>query len=745
MVDGSKGIFKQILIEGIVMILKKMLSIGLLTTFSVFSIQTTLASGDWGCGSNFSLVNQEYNSCAINFPMLDTGNDTQTNLYLLLADEGFIDFKPQPITKWTFPFELEDLRTSVVNQVKNPRQNFVKPKDRNFYNERCGSYQSGLSALNQAMEQDKNLTIREKKELLNFRQIIAVEKCIDDTKNQSEEDITQDFSHHQWSEFAQGYADYIIATDMFYQGNFIGATELYRAISQVVPKNTGQKWLVETAKYMLIRTAINQLYNSSVDSYGFFDPKKVELNLVKQAHQAVTEYFQTYADGRYVASARGLLRRIYWLSGQQERLIQEIEWQLANPKSPQFNLDFRFFPEEVDRKIFGVGSDEDIVGFDAQFLNNPILLAVYDLQQMRPKNDSFQPISLEELKNQEKKFNKRPELYRYLLASHYFYVQFKPDEALQYLPTNQPTGTLNYFEFSRYVLKARILEQLGKHDEAKTLWQTLNRLVKRPYQQEITQLALAIYADKENDFSIIFGKNAKVTNPVLLEQIIMYSLDEQNLQKFIEYYPEKDRLALWARFILLYKTLRHQQYDKYLVYLNKYLPTNIEKSENNDNDLPPFNIFNWQGKTINSTLKCNNLSTTINKLSQNPQDRLQKFCLTEFLYDNSQEYGLDGSWAYYYQPNEEQKYKFHLLGLVPSRFSGQVIYRHDLYQQIFSSGQKDELSAYALHRAISCYASSGNNQCGGKEVEQSVRKGWFNRLKKDFAQTTWAKKQKYYW
>ena len=53
--------------------------------------------------------------------------------------------------------------------------------------------------------------------------------------------------------------------------------------------------------------------------------------------------------------------------------------------------------------------------------------------------------------------------------------------------------------------------------------------------------------------------------------------------------------------------------------------------------------------------------------------------------------------------------------------------------------------AYAYYRAIRCYAPSGNNTCGGEEVDESQRKAWFNTLKRQFPNTKWAKELQYYW
>jgi hypothetical protein len=53
--------------------------------------------------------------------------------------------------------------------------------------------------------------------------------------------------------------------------------------------------------------------------------------------------------------------------------------------------------------------------------------------------------------------------------------------------------------------------------------------------------------------------------------------------------------------------------------------------------------------------------------------------------------------------------------------------------------------AYALYRAISCYAPAGYNECGGADVAKDKRKQWFNTLKSAYPNTRWARSLKYYW
>ena len=44
-----------------------------------------------------------------------------------------------------------------------------------------------------------------------------------------------------------------------------------------------------------------------------------------------------------------------------------------------------------------------------------------------------------------------------------------------------------------------------------------------------------------------------------------------------------------------------------------------------------------------------------------------------------------------------------------------------------------------------CYAPSAMNDCGGADVSKSQRKAWFDQLKRDYPQSPWAKKLRYYW
>jgi hypothetical protein len=86
------------------------------------------------------------------------------------------------------------------------------------------------------------------------------------------------------------------------------------------------------------------------------------------------------------------------------------------------------------------------------------------------------------------------------------------------------------------------------------------------------------------------------------------------------------------------------------------------------------------------------------------------------------------------------------LGSTESGFRGELFSRLNGYQTVIADPKAArEDKAYALFRAINCYGPSGYNSCGGRDVAQSVRKGWFKQLKTTYGSTSWAKSLQYYW
>lgn len=86
------------------------------------------------------------------------------------------------------------------------------------------------------------------------------------------------------------------------------------------------------------------------------------------------------------------------------------------------------------------------------------------------------------------------------------------------------------------------------------------------------------------------------------------------------------------------------------------------------------------------------------------------------------------------------------LGDTPSLFPGGNFVRMETYTGVLANAKSSrDDKAYALFRAVNCYAPSGNNDCGGKDVPKAQRKAWFTTLKHDYTDTRWANALQYYW
>ena len=123
-------------------------------------------------------------------------------------------------------------------------------------------------------------------------------------------------------------------------------------------------------------------------------------------------------------------------------------------------------------------------------------------------------------------------------------------------------------------------------------------------------------------------------------------------------------------------------------------------------------------------------------LAASPRDVKARLCLGDFWRLN----GLDGF------DTPDARPKADTLGGTPSLFPGRPVPRAAIYVDVMADpGAAAGDKAYALYRAVQCYAPSKINTCGGADVPESQRRAWFQRLKREFAQTAWAQKLRYYW
>lgn len=675
-----------------------------------FHSQSAMAGFEETCEPDFYLDASKYNKCS-NLPVLVPGNDNQTNMLLLLSDLGLATIRfPSPDEKfWTSnygnaPFEGIPFAN---NRIANQRAKNINGE--RGYDERCNTISNGKNHFIQQVNHHKNIPTTEKQILISERNKIS--EC---TNNLALIPINS-----QWSSVTRQYASYLNASIAFYNTNYSTATKIYSVLA-----NIDDAWLKETSQYMMIRTSLNAAFASGTNQYGDLNLDKIDKSLLKEFLDNITLYLKVYPNGQYAASARGFMRRGFWLTGRQDLLVNEIVWQLNNPKSKYYNLEINELPAEIDRRVFNSQY------FDLKNLNNPFFLATYNLMQMRDsKANGYTPITWNQLNVQKHSFKKQPELFQYLQAVHLFYVQKKPQEALKYLANTK--GLNNSLQFSQAFLKGQILEK-SNASQAEQYWSNLVSQSKNTAQRGLFETALSNHMNAKQNINAFIGNKPLITQINLQKRFILYKANEKSLESIVQNSQATTDQKQAALYTLLSKSIQHQNFALFNRYYAQ-LPKDAAQYKSYDGnkkyeEKPPFSDFIWNGATITPQLKCSNLQALTNQLEKSPQDPLLNICLGE--YSRSTLYGFP------YQMNGEN---------TQSTFKGNTFARGNVYKNIIKSGRHGEIHAYALYRAIMCYSPSGMNDCNDQDVPKSVRKQWYDQIKQNYPNTIWAKSLKYFW
>ncbi len=677
----------------------------------------TYAGVEQFCEPNLAINDKNLNGCS-NLPVLYPANDSQTNMTLLLSDLELATIKPMTADAnlWdavygTVPFDAANLSSLTQNKLPNQRKRLER--NDTVFDERCTSFDSGNQTFNTQVQNNKAIPNLEKQILISERKKM----------NQCGDKIELIAINPNWSITTRQYASYLNASILFYNSNYSAATKIYTVLT-----NVEDTWLKETSQYMLIRTSLNSAYATGVDKYGDVYLDNINQNLLKQFLDNINAYLKAYPNGQYIASARGFMRRGFWLSKRQDLLVNEIVWQLKNPTSKFYNLEMSELPAEIDRRVF------DSSAFNLSNLKDPFFLAVYDLMHMRESNsENYHSISWAQLNAQKDFFRTQPELFQYLQAAHLFFVQNKAQEAQNYLAKANAKNS-SYLQLSQTFLRGQILEKIGQPQNAEEYWHQELTQAKDSYQRSLFETALSNHLAIKQDYSAFIGEKAQITQPNLQRNFITQIANTNSLQKIIQSDQSNINQKQAAIYTLLSKSLVHQQFELFKQSY-AFMPKNAMQYQgyNSDNEQlknkPDFSNFIWNGAHITPQLKCSNLETLVNQLAQTPKDSLLNVCLGEY-FRSEQGYSLQ-QLSY----NEKQT----------SNFSGKIFARGQIYQDLIKSSSKSDLQAYALYRAIQCYAPSGINDCGGNEVNKSVRKQWFDKIKTDYPNTSWAKSLKYYW
>ena len=523
----------------------------------------------------------------------------------------------------------------------------------------------------------------------------------------------------------QEFLGYLQGADAFYAGRW---DEARTAIS--ARQAARDPWVAETARYMLGRSELNAAQAPSFNEYGDFDgPEKIDKAALQRARAAFEAYLRHYPRGRYAGSAQGLVRRGLWLAGDVAGLSREYERLLA--AVPGSDIASARLVQEIDNKLLMRESAGAAV-------DGPLLLATIDLMRMRPEDEQGKAsLSLSELEAQQPRFAGRPDLYSYLLASHVFHVGKDARRVLELIPDEARAAGYGSLAFSRQVLRGMALASLGDRNEAR-FWRDLLGGADPIFQRPVVELALALNLEKNGRLAEVFAPSSPIQDSAIREILLVNSAGPALLRAQAQdgTRPRHERdVALLA---LLYKGLAHGLYADFL------RDRTLIPAEANTNagfwSFPlqqenPVGLF-AQGSWSGGDYTCPTLAVTTTSLARNSRDAKALLCLGEF-------YRLNGFDDLVRSQRERKPGE---LGRVPDGFPGRLATRDVLYAQVIADPAAPATEkAYALYRAARCYAPIGNSSCGPAQVDVSVRRGWFQRLKRDYPKSQWAKELTVYW
>jgi hypothetical protein len=735
-------------------------------------IQSAQASGDFGCSATWSLKRDQLDGCN-NMPFLSPANDSRVNLRLLLADQGLaaLPAKPGPdadedVGYGLVPFSLDSLAsvadatatdsgtdatgdgTAVVETPGGTtppdpdaaaladlaKQIGVTP---DAAQPAAGDGSSDSSTVFASGEGSRCASNSNKTARVFLEQLVHSTDLPDAERQALARSRLALLGSCTWDQTQQAalqpagilsplgkqFAGYLQGAMAFYAGDFPAASRAFAALA-----DSSQPWLKETAGYMAARTLLNQAQANAFDDMGYAKLENVDKPTLEAAGKAFDAYLQAYPTGLYTASAQGLLRRVYWLGGDQQKLAAEYAKLLAKPGDD----DLDGLVQETDNKLLVTQHSADVT--------DPTLLAVMDLMWMRNKgvtDDGGPAVSLATLQQDKTRFISQPALYGYLVAAYHFYVEQDPDKTLQALTDAVPTAAPNYLEFSRQTLRGFALEQKNDWAGAQQLWLQLIPLAQQPLQRAQLELALAMNYERSGKLATVFAPDSPIKTPEIREILLRFLAGQDLLRqqaKAAGVDPTEQDTALYT---LLYKDLSRGDYRDFgtdLALLPAAKPAQPTPDQANS-DRPSLSLFQWDGSAAESHYTCPSIKDIAATLKQNASSPQGLNCLGEFILRNDLDsYFLD------HPPQAEE------LGGTPSQFAGSVYSRLDGYMKVMAdtkAARNDR--AYALYRAINCFAPSQFNSCGPQDIPTDQRKQWFQTLKSRYGNTVWAQSLKYYW
>ncbi|MDE2383192.1 MAG: hypothetical protein KGO53_01125 [Alphaproteobacteria bacterium] len=670
---------------------------------ALFMATPARASFDQSCLPSMKLFFSGFSGCD-SVALLSPGNDTRVNLVFLLADakgqrlaiqsrdpEAYP--KPSTFTPADWPGFAAAILPPKANNDETSGEATI-----------CVSDAKGQADFIAAVAADTSLSEAEKAALKAAREAIA---CAGSTAAGAAPEVQ--------SANAKEFAAYLAAITKFYQADHADAAG-FAALA-----NSPQGWVKEAARYMQARVLLLAGQAVAFDDYGTLSADKIDRAKVAAAKDAFEAYLKDYPQGAYAASATGLLRRAAWLGGnggeQRALYAKLLHGAEVNDASIALinELDFKLPPDAY----LAEGAD-------------PVFLAVEDLRRMREQHDDkgnvVPGMKAEVIEAQKARFAGQDDLYAYLVAARAWFVDHDAKAVLQALPERAVTADLTTLELSRQVLRLAAMDAGGDGKAARAGYVALVAHATAAYQRPALEMAIALSDEHNKHIATVFDADSPVKEPLIRAQVLdmlagPILLRQQASAKDV---PQDERDT--AIYRLLSRDLVQGHFKGFVEDIKLLPPKPAPAADGSVQD--KFAAFRWEGSK--DGYACPDIVSLAQTLATNAKDVAGRLCLGEFFRGTG--------------VADLPKPADGILGSTGTLFAGAPLARGDFYADIMKDAKasRDD-RAYALFRAVHCYAPAHSNDCGGKDVDEATRKAWHDELKAKYGDTVWARQLKFYW
>lgn len=539
------------------------------------------------------------------------------------------------------------------------------------------------------------------------------------------------------SEAAKPYAHYLEAAANFYAGRYEPALAQFKALATDAPD-----WVREASLYMLGRVALNQA-QIRFDMWSEPSAENIDKAFLDQAASAFGDYLKTYPKGRYAESAKGLFRKIHWLAADNAALAADYQAWLATMGNGTTSETVLDFIDETERKADPAGNIVDALW------PSPVLASLGTLASWRPQNEgepSVPPVDVEMLAAHRGDFANAglEPLWSYLSLAHAFWMEKNYSELIRQTASERIAAKPSNLAYSRWVLRGLSLMALRQFPEAESHWLETLKTVEHPGQKIQAQWLLALTWNETGRLDSVYAKDSPVALPEVQDYFI-HKAKPPLLESLLKRDDLPPRTKSLAYFRLVSQWVRHRDFAAAELILAAYPPTEFALA--GDTLAPLSSEGEKEGYT------CPAFTELLAALQKTPDSGRWLNCMGDFL--RTWNWNAPAPVIADADPVDFDLHRWHEPGdyglpATPAEdaFGGKTYTSMDYYRETIERhglARTDDDLAYALHRATTCFASSGNNHCGDQDIPKSQRAAWFKRLKTQYKNSPWAKGQKYYW